>query len=133
MANSNVKFARKLSPSRANSSNITRVIQLTNHTNALKRAAKGGLLMNMTLKSTLRLTKEHYCPRCNCSNPDERLLKKHMNKHLKIPKVLLQKLQERSYLQHAAKKTHGQRMLIVYSVSIILYRNWVTSYEAFLK
>ena len=29
---------------------------------------------------------EHYCPRCNYSNPDERLLKQHMNKHLKIPK-----------------------------------------------
>ena len=29
---------------------------------------------------------EHYCPRCNYSNPDERLLKQDMNKHLKIPK-----------------------------------------------
>ena len=29
---------------------------------------------------------EHYCPRCDYSNPDKILLKQHMNKHLKIPK-----------------------------------------------
>ena len=29
---------------------------------------------------------EHYCMRCDYSNPNERLLKQHMNKHLKIPK-----------------------------------------------
>ena len=46
------KTCKKTSPSRANSSNINRVMKLTNHTNAPKRAAKGGLLMNMTLKST---------------------------------------------------------------------------------
>ena len=34
---------------------------------------------------------EHYCPRCNYSNPDERLLKQHMNKHLKIPKYFCKK------------------------------------------
>ena len=34
---------------------------------------------------------EHYCPRCDYSNPDERLLKQHMNKHLKIPKYFCKK------------------------------------------
>ena len=28
---------------------------------------------------------EHYCTQCDYSNPDERLLKQHMNKHLKNP------------------------------------------------
>ena len=31
-------------------------------------------------------SEEHYCTRCDYSNPNERLLKQHMNKHLKIPK-----------------------------------------------
>ena len=34
---------------------------------------------------------EHYCTRCDYSNPDERLLKQHMNKHLKIPKYFCKK------------------------------------------
>ena len=29
---------------------------------------------------------EHYCTQCDYSNPDERLLKQHMNKHLRIAK-----------------------------------------------
>ena len=29
---------------------------------------------------------EHYCPQCDYLNPDERLLKQHINKHLKLPK-----------------------------------------------
>ena len=28
----------------------------------------------------------HYCTRCDYSNPDERLLNQHMNKHLRIEK-----------------------------------------------
>ena len=31
----------------------------------------------------------HYCTRCDYSNPDERLLNQHMNKHLRIEKILL--------------------------------------------
>ena len=34
---------------------------------------------------------EHYCTQCDYSNPDERLLKQHMNKHLKIPKYFCKK------------------------------------------
>ena len=30
--------------------------------------------------------KEHYCTQCHYSNLDERLLKQHMNKHLRSPK-----------------------------------------------
>ena len=34
---------------------------------------------------------EHYCTQCDYSNPDERLLKQHMNKHLRIPKYFCKK------------------------------------------
>ena len=34
---------------------------------------------------------EHYCTQCDYSNPDERVLKQHMNKHLKIPKYFCKK------------------------------------------
>ena len=46
---------------------------------------------------------EHYCMQCDHSNPDERLLKQHMNKHLKIPKYFCKKCGNRYMLSMQLK------------------------------
>ena len=47
----------------------------------------------------------HYCTRCDYSNPDERLLNQHMNKHLKIEKYFC-KMCKKGFIYSNQLKRH---------------------------
>ena len=48
---------------------------------------------------------EHYCTQCDYSNPDEMLLKQHINKHLRIPKYFCKKC-GKGYVHSMQLKRH---------------------------
>ena len=51
---------------------------------------------------------EPYCMQCDYSNPDERLLKQHMNKHLRIPKYFCKKC-GKGYIHSMQLKRHKDK------------------------
>ena len=51
---------------------------------------------------------EHYCTQCDYSNPDERLLKQHMNKHMRILKYFCKKC-KKGFVHSMQLKRHKDR------------------------